>query len=230
MNRKRVCAILLAAGSGSRMNIGVTKQTLEIKGKSVLLRALEAFEACDDITDIILVVKADEVDFAKFESRSVSKLRKIVIGGKSRAESARNGFFAIDFLADYVAIHDAARCMISSELITKVVVDAFSYGAASASSVVVDTVKRINSDGFAVATENREELRLAATPQIFAYDLYAKAISLVDVGDVSVTDDNMMMEKIGVPVYMTDTGKSNIKITHSEDIAFAEFILENRDD
>ena len=227
MNQIRVCAILLAAGSGSRMNLDVTKQKLEIKGKSILLRCLEAFENCVDITDIVLVAKEDEKDFAALEAKGISKLRGIVTGGARRTESAKNGFVAIDFSCDYVAIHDVARCLISPNMITKVVRDAVSYGAASASSVVVDTVKKVDSEGFAVSTVNRDLLRIASTPKIFRSDLYSKALSEVDLSDISITDDNMLMEKIGVPVFMTDIGKGNIKITHAEDLALAECLLES---
>ena len=228
MNQVRVCAILLAAGSGSRMNLDVTKQKLEIKGKSILFRSLEAFENCADITDIVLVVREDEKDFASAEAKNISKLRYVVCGGARRTESARNGFLSVDFSCDYVAIHDAARCLITPDMITKVVRDAVSHGAASASSVVVDTVKRVNSEGFSVCTENRDALRLASTPQIFRSDLYAKALSEVDLSDISITDDNMLMEKIGVSVFMTDVGKENIKITHAADLALAECLLESR--
>ena len=230
MNEVRVCAILLAGGSGSRMDIGQTKQTLLLKGKSVLLRSLEAFENCNDITDIVLVIKEGEEEFAASEAKDILKLRKIVVGGKSRTQSARNGFFAIDFPCDFVAIHDVARCLIIPKMITKVVEDAINYGAATASSVVVDTVKRISSDGFIVATENRAELRLAGTPQIFRYNFYLKAMSQNDINVFEITDDNMLMEKIGIPVYMTDIGKGNIKITHAEDLNMAEYLLENSDD
>ena len=225
MNEPRVCAILLAAGSGNRMNLNVTKQRLLIKGESILRRSLMAFERCADITDIVLVVRRDEFDFAVLESEDISKLRKTVVGGSSRVESAKNGFLAIDFPCHYVAVHDVARCLIRPDMITKVVVDAVKYGAASASCAVVDTVKRINSDGFVIRTEKRDELRLAGTPQIFRRDFYLKAILEADVSDSALTDDNMLMEKIGVPVYMTDIGKSNIKITHAEDLALAECFL-----
>jgi 2-C-methyl-D-erythritol 4-phosphate cytidylyltransferase len=114
-------------------------------------------------------------------------------------------------------------------MITKVVRNAIIYGAASASTVVVDTVKRVDKDGFAVGTENREELRLATTPQIFDYELYGKAVSLALEKKINVTDDNMLMEYMGVRVHMTDVGKTNIKITYAEDVAFAEYILERRD-
>lgn len=229
MNQSRVCAILLGAGNGSRMKIDVTKQRVAIKGKSILLRSIEAFEKCDQITDIILVVREGEETFASTEAKDITKLRKIVIGGKSRMESAKNGFCSIDFPCEYVAVHDIARCLIQPDMITKVVADAICYGAASACSVIVDTVKRINSDCFSVCTEKREELRLAGTPQIFRYDYYLKAISLVDSSDFAITDDNMLMEKIGISVYMSDIGKENIKITHADDLAFAEYLLERLD-
>ncbi len=226
----RVCAVILAAGSGSRMNIGVTKQKLTIRGKSVLCHSVEAFERCEDITDIILVVKNNEVDFARQEALDkFSKLRKIVCGGKTRFESAMRGFEAIDFPCQFVAIHDAARCLILPDMITKVVRNAAIYGAASAATVVVDTVKRVDKDDFALCTENREELRLATTPQIFDYELYGKAVREALEKKIDVTDDNMLMEHIGVKVHMTDVGKTNIKITYAEDVAFAEYILERRD-
>lgn len=230
MNKKRVCAILLAAGSGSRMNLGVTKQQLQIKGKSVLVRSLEAFEGCDDVTDIILVTKEDEKELFLSEIKGCSKLIKIVSGADTRIGSARCGFYAIDFPCDYVAVHDVARCLIKPHMITKVVGDAFLYGAASAASVVVDTVKRVDDKGFVICTENRDTLRLAGTPQVFEYALYDRALSSVPCSEVSATDDNMLMERIGVRVYMTDVGKNNLKITYAEDVLFAEYLLEKKNE
>ena len=130
MKKKRVCALLLAGGSGSRMNLSVTKQRLIIKGKSVLQRALTAFECCEDVTDIILVAREDELEFARAEAKSCSsKVRKVVVGGKNRVESAKNGFLAIDFDTDFVAVHDVARCLIKKKMITDVIRDAEKYGA-----------------------------------------------------------------------------------------------------
>lgn len=226
MNCGRVCAVLLAGGSGTRMNLEISKQRLLIKGESVLYRAIKAFESCDDITDIVLVVKEDDMDFAIRETEGkFSKIRRIVKGGKNRAYSAKNGFSAIDFPCDFVAIHDVARCLIKPEMITKVVLDAKKYGAATASFVVTDTVKRISSEGCILGTLKREELRLAATPQIFKYEFYQRALFENDIEDPLITDDNMLMERLGIPVFMTDTGKTNIKITHAEDVLYAEYLL-----
>ena len=230
MNNTRVCAILLAAGSGSRMNIGVAKQRLSLKGKSILSRSLEAFQNCESITDMILVIKREDTEFATAETEGrFSKLSKIVIGGNTRTESAKCGFYAIDFPCDYVSVHDVARCLVTPDMITKVVNDAILYGAATASSRVVDTVKKVDTNGFSVSTENREILRLASTPQIFKYEFYEKAMSDADTSDLSITDDNMLMERMGIPVYMTDVGATNIKITYSDDILFAEYLLEKSD-
>ena len=228
MSKERICAIILAAGSGTRLAADKTKQQIAINGKSILAHTLTAFEKCDDVTDVIVVVKAGEERFAEKETKSgFSKIRKIVLGGKTRAESAANGFFAIDFLADFVAIHDAARCLILPEDISRVVSDAKRYGAASAAAPVVDTVKRVDNLGFAVKTENRDELKFATTPQIFKSELYAKALKNVDLSSLDITDDNVLMERIGVNVYMTDIGKRNIKITYASDLSYARFLMEN---
>ena len=231
MDKKRVCAILLAGGSGMRMRSVITKQQMLIKGKTVLYRALLAFESCPDVTDIILVLKEDEIPlFDGLKSKTFTKLRKTVSAGKTRAESAFLGFKAIDFCVDFVAVHDVARCLILPSDISKVVADAIKYGAASASSIVTDTVKRVDEQGFIVNTEKRSDLRLAGTPQIFPYGRYCELISCVDFNDTEITDDNILFERAGVPVYMTNVGSYNIKITHPEDVALAEYLLEKLND
>ena len=172
------------------------------------------------------VCREDETEFAKKEAEEISKLRKIVNGGKNRLVSAKNGFLAIDFDTDLVAIHDVARCMITPEMITNVVKDAIKFGAASASSLVVDTVKRIDDEGFIVRTENRSELRLAGTPQIFCKESYGRAILSADEDDLTLTDDNSLMERVGTRIFLTDVGATNIKITRAEDIPYCEYLIE----
>ena len=115
MNKYNVSAIILAAGSGTRMNAETTKQQLLVAGKTVLRRSLEAFEACGDITSIVVVTRDGEEKFAKEQSWGISKVCNIVIGGKTRAESAKIGFEAIATNTDLVAIHDAARCLITPD-------------------------------------------------------------------------------------------------------------------
>lgn len=220
-----IAAVILAAGVGKRMGGGTTKQQLLIDGISVLRRTLLAFEACEDIKSIVIVTREDEISFVERESRGITKLYKTVLGGRVRAESAYNGFKAIPADSEYVAIHDAARCLITPEMISRVASDAKKHGAATASSRVTDTVKIVNENGFVSATPDRNFVYLASTPQIFSTLIYNRATENVDFSDASVTDDNMLVERIGVPVYCTDVGGKNIKITMPGDVEYAEYLL-----
>ena len=219
-----VCAVILATGSGSRMKLDITKQKILLGKESVLHRTVRIFQGCESIDSIIVVCRADEIDFAKEETSKFSKVREIVVGGETRFESARLGFLAIPENSDYVAIHDAARCFVSSDMISAVVLDAKKYGAATASAEVTDKVKSVDADNRISATVDRDTLVLVQTPQIFRTDLYKKAVEAYD-GRINVTDDNMLVELIGVKPYCTDTGKRNIKITTVEDLNFANYLL-----
>lgn len=220
-----VTAVILAGGSGSRMQLNTTKQKLLIDGVSVLYRTVKAFDTCDEIKSIVVVVRTDEIEFAKSETLDFKKVKKIVVGGTCRAESAKNGFVSIDWETDIVAIHDCARCFITEDMIKAVIRDAKVYGAATASYRVTDTVKLVDGDGNVVSTLDRNNIYLVQTPQAFKYELYKKAINSSDVFDASITDDNMMLERIGVKVHCTDTGKENIKLTVKEDLKYAAFLL-----
>ena len=229
MNKYNVSAIILAAGSGTRMNAETTKQQLLVAGKTVLRRSLEAFEACGDITSIVVVTRDGEEKFAKEQSWGISKVCNIVIGGKTRAESAKIGFEAIATNTDLVAIHDAARCLITPDGISSVISDAITHGAATASMRVTDTVKLVDGRGFVSGTPDRNFVMLATTPQVFKVDLYKTALAAANVSDSAITDDNMLVERAGYKVFCTDTGKENIKITQAGDLEYAEFILRRRE-
>ncbi|MBE6644001.1 MAG: 2-C-methyl-D-erythritol 4-phosphate cytidylyltransferase [Ruminococcaceae bacterium] len=222
---KHVTAIILAAGSSTRMNLNVTKQKILIGSESVLHRAVRVFNECADIDSIIVVARADEQDFAKRETSEFQKVTEITVGGKTRAESASLGFGLVSSDIEFVAVHDAARCFVTSEMISAVIRDAEVYGAATASCKSVDTVKRINSDGAVESTIPRDEIRCVQTPQVFRADLYKKALSGVDLSDLSITDDNILLERIGVFPHCTDTGSNNIKITTQNDVALANFLI-----
>ena len=221
----RVGAIILAAGCGSRMNMDTTKQQLVLGGMSVLKRTVGTFARCDKISEIIVVARAEELQFAKDEVFEFDKVSAVVIGGQTRLESAKCGFSALGGNVEYVAIHDAARCLVTDGDICAVISDAEKYGAATAACRVTDTVNKVDRNGKIICTVNRDELVTVQTPQIFKTDLYKKAIKYVSVSDLSVTDDNMLMEKIGVDVHCTFTGTKNIKITVRDDLAYAKFLL-----
>ena len=228
MNKPYVTAAILAAGLGSRFCEKETKQTVNLLGKSIVRRALELFDSTELVDDIIVVVRRGEEDFVKKETLGIKKPCKLVIGGNFRAESAKNAFCALNSKADFIAIHDAARCLTDIGDIENVIKDAFLHGAATAAREVFDTVKEIDSQGFVKGTHNRDFLRFVETPQVFSKELYKKALDAVGELDASVTDDNILMEKIGVKVFTTQMQKPNLKITTKSDISYAEFILKGK--
>lgn len=227
--KKYVTAIILAAGSGSRMNLNTTKQKLILGGESLLRRTVSVFERCEDITSAIVVSREEEMDFARAELRDFDKVKAIVSGGATRLESAFRGFCQVDEKTEFVAIHDAARCFVTERMISEVLRDAITHGAATASSDVTDTIKIIGFDGKIEKSLSRNALRAVQTPQIFRIDLYTKAMRDVDLSDASITDDNMLLERVGVHPFCTDIGKENFKITTVDDLLFAKYLLKEEE-
>ena len=222
-NQSYLTAIILAAGSGSRMGADTTKQKMNICGKSLLWHSVKAFSDCLYVNSIVIVSRSDEIDWARAELSEFSKIEAVVAGGNTRAESARLGFAAVSNKSGFVAVHDGARCLIRPRDIDAVINAAFIHGAATAASAVTDTLK-YSDDGFIKNTVSRSNLFSAQTPQVFKAELYGKALAASEADD-SVTDDNMMMEKIGINVAVVITGKHNIKITTGDDLDYAEYIL-----
>lgn len=221
----RITAIVLAAGLGKRLEASTTKQRITLGGKSILRRSLEIFEACGEIADIVVVTREDELDFARNEASDISKVIGIVRGGETRAESARNGFFAVPAESEYVAIHDAARCFTSQEDLKTIIRDAVKHGAATASTPVVDTVKMVSNSGFIESTLDRDSLRAVQTPQIFEAALYRRALESVPAFGARITDDCSLVEHIWHSVFCSNTSASNIKITTRNDLDYADFLL-----
>ncbi len=227
-NRTRKCtaAIILAAGGGTRMKCDTTKQNIEIFGETVLERSVRAFDECEAIDYIIAVVRKEDVCSTEKRLSRFKKLTSVISGGSTRRESAENGFNAIPDTSELVAIHDAARCLVTPKMIENIVLRASDYGAATAVSPIFDTVK-LSEDGFIKKTIPREKLYAAGTPQIFLVDLYKKALK-ASKEDSEITDDNMMVEKLGEKIFCVDVGRENLKITKCEDLDIAEFIIEKR--
>ena len=225
---KRVVAIILAAGLGSRVGAEVTKQRIKICGHTVLWHTLRAFQSCEAVDGIVVVVRADERAEVLLDiGDSFSKIHAVINGGKCRAESAALGFNAIPEGTDIIAIHDGARCLITPRSIERVVLSALEKGAATAVSAVTDTVKTVDSEGKITATLDRSVLRCAQTPQVFSKDIYGRALKLC--ADMErVTDDNMLVESIGEQVYAVDIEDENLKITTARDLGYAEFVISKR--
>ena len=229
MSKFRTSAIILAAGSGTRMQSDKTKQFIDLFGLTVVERTVTAFDKSALIDEIIVVAKQDEIEAvgALLSSEKYHKPIKAVVGGASRQESAKNGFCAVAEDSDFVAVHDAARCLITPEMIDKVVEKAYISGAATAACGVSDTVKTVDSSGKITATIPRDSVFRAQTPQVFSKQLYTRAVASCPELAV-MTDDNMLLESIGADVYIVDLGENNIKITTQNDLNLARNILIER--
>ncbi len=219
-------AIILAAGSGSRFSADKTKQKTEILGKTVLEHCALAFDNASLVDEIVVVYKSGEEDFVRSTCRDIKKKCTLTQGGATRAESARLGFESVS-LCDTVLIHDAARCLILPEQIDEVARRAYECGAASASSIITDTVKTVRG-GKIVSTVSRDTLLTVQTPQAFDANLYRRALEKTGTCAASITDDNMLVEALGIPIEPVMLGKENIKITHKDDLVLAEYILKKR--
>lgn len=225
-----VSAVILAAGIGSRMKSDCTKQWIELGGMPIVVRTLLTFQRTACINEIIICARKEELSlYDEIATRyGITKLTKIVEGGQTRQTSALEGFKAISDDAELVAIHDAARCLVTEDMITSVVNAARKHGAACAARPTTDTVKRVDKNGFITETLNRTEIWLAQTPQVFGVDAYrASAYTAIKDG-FCVTDDASLLEHCNFKVKAVDCGVENIKITQKADIAIAEAILENR--
>jgi 2-C-methyl-D-erythritol 4-phosphate cytidylyltransferase len=218
-------AIIVAAGSGERFGGGIPKQFLEIGGKPLLIHTIEKFENCAAIDEIILVLSAIEVENFQNPAQkfNLTKLKKIVSGGKTRAESVFNGLNSINNLTKIVAVHDGARPFVTCKEITATIEKANETGAACLVGKVTDTIKEI-ADGKIVGTIERTKLRRALTPQAFRVEILRKAFAEADLSE-SATDECFLVEKLGCEISIVEGSAKNIKITTREDWKLAEIFL-----
>jgi len=223
----RNCAIILAAGNGSRMGQYINKQYLKINKHPILYYTLKAFTQCNCIDEIIVVVAEDEMNYCKeqiINKYEFLKVKQVVVGGSERQHSVLNGLNAISD-CEIVLIHDGARPFITESIITSAVLYAKQYGATACGVKPKDTIKIVDSSGFSIRTPNREMLFCVQTPQAFKYELILKCHKKISEEGISVTDDTMVVERYGNKVYLYEGSYNNIKITTPEDLETGRQIL-----
>ena len=224
MKQEFISAILAAAGSSTRMKREIPKVFLPLCGKPVLSYSLEAFERCERIQEIVLVVRNEDLERAKALCAGLRKPWRAVAGGATRSESVRLGIDVCSENTTHFAIHDAARPLLSQDQLIRVIDDAVSFGAATLSTKMKDTVKLAGAEGRIESTPPRERLYAVQTPQIFEKERYLKALR--EVGNEDYTDDCQLLERAGIPVFLTPGEYTNLKITTQEDLLFAQAILQ----
>ncbi len=216
--------IIVAGGSGSRMNMNINKQFIKINEKEVIAHTIDKFYKNEYIDEIILVVKEDEIDY--FNKNIINKYGykniKIALGGKERQDSVYNGLKIVDKNCDMVLVHDGARPFVSKEIIKKAVTE--TKKASVIGVRVKDTIKVVNNNEI-ISTPNRNTLWAIQTPQTFKYDLLKIAYEKAYEENFYGTDDSSLVENLGEKVNIIEGSYENIKITTKEDLNMAYQII-----
>jgi 2-C-methyl-D-erythritol 4-phosphate cytidylyltransferase len=220
-------AIIVAAGSSERM--GFDKLFALVSGKPVIAHTIAAFERTSCVEEIILVGRADGLGELQKIIGEPTKVKQIVAGGAERSDSVRAGLDHLNLKSDFVAVHDAARPMITPEKITRVFdVCRTTGGAAALAEPINDTLKRADLDLAVKESVDRNGVYAMQTPQVFARKLLEEAYRLVAKKNVSVTDEVSAVELLGCKVVLVPNHDFNFKITYPRDLPLAEFVLKQR--
>lgn len=229
-------AIVLAAGRGSRMGGSTPKQYMLLGGKPLFVHSLETMEKSAVMTDIVLVVPEDDIEYVRAlldQNGPFRKIRRIAPGGSERYYSVNNGLEAIDWPCGYVFIQDGARPFLDEPTIERLYEAVRETGACVAGMPSKDTVKITDGEGFVESTPNRESVWIIQTPQVFRKDLITEAYremiralpELTEKG-IRITDDAMVAEyMLHTKVKLVEASYRNIKVTTPEDLLIAEAFL-----
>lgn len=223
--------VIVAAGTGSRMNMGINKQFIKLEEKEIIAYTIEKFYNNSNIEDIVVVVKEDESEFFKKEILDKYNFKniKIAYGGKERQDSVYNGLKSLDKKCDVVLIHDGARPFVSDKIIYNCIEEVKEHKAIVVGVPVKDTIKIIDNDKNIVDTPNRSVLWAVQTPQTFDYNILIDAYKDAFKSGFYGTDDAMLVERIGYKVKMVEGSYNNIKITTQEDLSVGSQILKIQD-
>ena len=220
-------AVIVAGGSSSRM--GADKIFMDLGGGPVIERTMLAFERSEYIDEIVVVTRAEKIPETAAAARSagVTKLKCVTTGGENRTASSYAGVSECSETAGLIAIHDAARPLVTPEIIERAVCAAAERGAAAPAIHVKDTVRQARG-GRVLRTLEREELFLMQTPQVFRADLIRAALGDAARLGISLTDDCAAVMLLDAEVFLVEGSEENLKLTTPADVYAAEAILEGR--
>ena len=220
-------AIIVAGGSGTRMGALLPKQYLDIGGKPILMHTLEVFYSA--ITDIHLILVIPEKDFGLWEDLcgryNFDIPHSVVRGSTSRFQSVKNGLDSIVWAEGLVAIHDGVRPFVNPGVIIESFQVAKEKGSAIAVIALKDSLRKLTDDGKSYFQE-RQNFRLVQTPQTFLLSKIKKAFDVTELHHFS--DDATVYEHQGWQVELISGNPENIKITHPDDMEYADFLISKR--
>lgn len=223
---RETVAVIPAAGTGSRLGLDHSKGVLPLLGHTIIEEVVRRISSTELVSRFVIAVRPE--DRPQFEKLNFGDQKiDFVQGGAERQSSVCNALTFIEdgLLGDpskkFVLIHDAARCLVSPELVQRSIEQAFEYGAVTAAIPSSDSVKEVSQDGTVLQSLDRSKIWLVQTPQVFRFDLILRAHRA---GIMGATDDASMVETLH-PVKVVMGERTNIKITTEEDYAWAKVAL-----
>lgn len=223
----KTSAVIVAAGSSIRFGGPMPKQFVAVAGRPMLAWTVDRFERARSIDEIVLVVAEDQILFTgeKVINRyGFTKVTRVVPGGTRRQESVLKGLESLPISTKLVAIHDGARPLVSPDDIDAAVASAGREKAVILAARVSDTVKRV-TDGYVMSTQERNDLWLAQTPQVFEYNLILECHRRAARENTEVTDDASLIESAGFKVCVVEARSPNLKVTDRADLKVVEALL-----
>lgn len=227
---QNVGVIVCAAGPSSRFGKKRKKQFVNVAGRAVFLRSVELFADRDDVKQILLGIAADDEELVNVKWGPNLKFFnvEVFLGGDERFDTVNKGLELIKDDIELVAVHDACRCCVTSELIDEIISAAAKTGAAIPACPVAPTIKEAK-DNTIIKTVDRTGLYEAQTPQFFESGLLNRAYeNLKNLDQTKISDDSQLVEALGEKVTIVESDSSNIKITRGSDTAIAEAIIKSR--
>ena len=224
--RVPVSVIIPAAGSGTRMGGGTAKQFLPLRGEPVLVHTVRLFSQCDLVDEVIIA--AGDLEATRALVGHLPKVTRIVPGGAERQDSVWAALQAVHSRPRIVAVHDAARPLLTRTVLAGVLQAAAEHPAQVVAVRVKDTIKQVGPDGVVTATPDRGALWAVQTPQVFWAELLVEAFRRAQADGFVGTDDAGLVERLGVPVRVYEGAPTNLKLTTPDDFRVAEALMEGR--
>lgn len=217
--------VIVAAGSSERM--GFDKIVKDLAGRPVIEHTISAFQECQIVSEIIVVVKSEDLEAVSSICEKYNKVNKVVCGGVRRTDSVLIGVMEADRRARLIGVHDGARPLVSGRIIRDTAELALKSGAAVPAIPLSDTVKFADKAKRVTGTPNRNELYAVQTPQVFDGDILKGALRKAAAENREMTDESMAVEAMGVPVYLSEGSVENLKLTSPIDFITAEGIIKS---
>src|SRR5438309_3217731 len=219
-------AIIVAAGSSKR--VGFDKLFSKLGDRSVLEHALAAFEEAESVSEIIVVCRDPKLVQDAIKRAGFRKIHAVVRGGERRQDSVQAGLKELTENSEFVAVHDAARPLITPREIERVFLAAQKHDAAALAAPVTDTLKFTDPNYFVTGSIDRKNVFAMQTPQIFRRELLIEAYQQVAENSLTITDEVSAVGHAGGRIAIVPAEDHNLKITLASDLPIAEFILNQR--